>query len=436
MKSLSAFRFLFKMCLVAFGLWGCGSHDSVTELKGEGSALDARVQYEASGLSAVALSTSQIKLSWSSPLDGNTSQVVIGVPGINPPTSCATPLPVGVIFPSNQNITSATFNGLPPNLKYAFRVCTIYSNVPTPGIVVTATSAPEVGNLSATALSTTQIQLSWSPPPGGSSYLMALGLPGMVAPASCVGPPPPGAIAPTAMTATSATFSSYLIPNTKYSFRVCTSNAGVLSPGIVVTATSAPEVGNLSATALSTTQIQLSWSPPPGGSSYLMALGLPGMVAPASCVGPPPPGAIAPTAMTATSATFSSYLIPNTKYSFRVCTSNAGVLSPGVTVTTTSSPEVSKFTGIALSTTQIQLSWSTPPNGNTRQIPIGIAGGVAPASCVSPFAAGTIFASSGTSTSASFIGLMANTKYSFLICTFDLNVPSPGMTVSVTTLPL
>ena len=338
MKSLSAFRFLFKMCLVAFGLWGCGSHDSVTELKGEGSALDARVQYEASGLSAVALSTSQIKLSWSSPLDGNTSQVVIGVPGINPPTSCATPLPVGVIFPSNQNITSATFNGLPPNLKYAFRVCTIYSNVPTPGIVVTATSAPEVGNLSATALSTTQIQLSWSPPPGGSSYLMVLGLPGMVAPASCVGPPPPGAIGPTVMTATSATFSSYLIPNTKYSFRVCTSNAGVLSPG--------------------------------------------------------------------------------------------------VTVTTTSSPEVSKFTGIALSTTQIQLSWSTPPNGNTRQIPIGIAGGVAPASCVSPFAAGTIFASSGTSTSASFIGLMANTKYSFLICTFDLNVPSPGMTVSVTTLPL
>lgn len=218
---------------------------------------------------------------------------------------------------AGSTILTATFGNVSGN-----RTVTAYAPPPAPT------------NFTATAASSSQINLSWSSGGTGTVNYQIAYQTGATAP-SC-GTPIGGLNIITAATQGSTTNRSItgLTGNTQYSFRVCATNAtGWIGDGVTASATTHQQTDNptqLVSSSINSTTIFLSWTAGAGASQYQIAYQS-GATAPATCSA----GTVI-TGATQGAATKRSItdLSAGTQYSFRVCSVSAqGTLTSGITVT-------------------------------------------------------------------------------------------------------
>ena len=309
-----------------------------------------------SNLTATAISTTQINLSWTASTDN------VGVTGYQVErcqgAGCSS-------FTQVSTVTGTTYNntGLAASTSYSYRVRATDAAGNLSGYSNTASATPSdttppsaPSNLTATAISTTQINLSWTASTdnvGVTGYQVE----------RCQGA---GCSSFTQVsTVTGTTYNNTgLAASTSYSYRVrATDAAGNLS-GYSNTASATPSdttppsaPSNLTATAISTTQINLSWTASTdnvGVTGYQVE----------RCQGA---GCSSFTQVsTVTGTTYNNTgLAASTSYSYRVrATDAAGNLSgysntASATPSDTTPPSApSNLTATAISTTQINLSWT------------------------------------------------------------------------------
>ncbi len=295
----------------------------------------------------------------------------------------------------------------------------------------TPPSAP--GNLTASALSSTQIDLAWLPATDDSGtvaqYLIE----------RCSGSPCTFAQIATVSGATTSYSNTGLSPSTAYSYRVRARdgapvpNIGPYSNTATATTPAPPDTtppsapGNLTASALSSTQIDLAWLPATDDSGtvaqYLIE----------RCSGSPCTFAQIATVSGATTSYSNTGLSPSTAYSYRVRARdgapvpNIGPYSNTATATTPAPPDTTppsapgNLTASALSSTQIDLAWlpATDDSGTVAQYLIERCSG-------SPCTFAQIATVSGATTSYSNTGLSPSTAYSYRVRARD-GAPVPNI---------
>ncbi|HEV2193363.1 MAG TPA: fibronectin type III domain-containing protein [Nitrosopumilaceae archaeon] len=380
------------------------------------------------GLTSTAVSSAQINLSWTAPSNGG-----------SPITGYKIEYKIGsgaysVLAANTANTTTSySHTGLIPSTAYTYRVSAINAiGTSTPSTEASATTqalatvpAAPTG-LTATAVSTTRINLSWTAPSTGGSPITGYKIEIKI---------PPGdytiLAANTANTTTSYSHAGLTTGKT-YIYRVSAINSiGTGTPSAEVSAIAAtlpnPPTG-LTATAVSTTGINLYWTAPNNGGSpitgykieYKIGSGAYSVLA-------------ANTANTTVSYSYTG-LKGNTTYTYRVSAINSvgtGTTSAEATATTpTSVPNPpAGLTATAVST-RINLSWTAP--SNTGGLPIT---GYKIEKKVSEGAYQTIVKNTGNATTSYFInGLTAGTTYTFVVSAINsIGTSNPSKEASATT---
>jgi fibronectin type 3 domain-containing protein len=297
------------------------------------------------GVEAGAQSSSSISVSWSS-VSGATSYRVY-----RSTSASGAYTEIGSLIGTSYTDSS----GLSPNTTYYYKVSAVnsagegsqstYTSATTSSNAPSAPSAPT--GLSAYALSSSDISLSWNPVSGATSYLIYRSDSAYGYYALIVG----------AMETFQQDYG--LSPNTTYYYKVTAVNSAELESDYssytsVTTSSNAPSAPTgLSAYALSSSDISLSWNSVSGASYYCVyfsdsAYGVYGVAA------------------WGLSETFyqSSALSPNTTYYFKVTAFNSeGMESDysSYTSATTSSntPFAPTFTGASASPYVVSLSWDS-----------------------------------------------------------------------------
>ncbi|WP_187146512.1 fibronectin type III domain-containing protein [Nitrosopumilus maritimus] len=220
------------------------------------------------GLSATAISTTQIDLSWNEPSDGG-----LPITGYQIERKKASdPWEIYIADTGNTNTTYSD-QGLDPDTRYRYKVAAINaidigrSSTAKAATTFAITEPNRVTGLSATTISPTQIDLSWNEPYDGESPITGYQIERKKA-----SDPWEIYIADTGNTNT--TYSDQgLDPDTRYRYKVAAINAigiGTASTAKAATTTEITEpdrVTGLTATAISHTQINLSWNEPYDGES-------------------------------------------------------------------------------------------------------------------------------------------------------------------------
>ena len=358
---------------------------------------------------AVAASSSQISLSWTGNATGQTFSVYSG-------TSTGA---VANLVASGLAGTSYTVNGLNASTTYYFTiVASTSSAISSPSGVGSATTlaspvpaAPS--GLSATAVSSSQINLSWTPGSTASvTYTVYRG-------GSAIG---------TGITATSFPATG-LNASTTYSFTVVAvsasgtstaSNAASATTQAASVVTPAAPFG-LSASPSSASQINLNWQPSTtSGVAYSVYLG--------TVSG-------ATSTLVANGLTGQNYsvngLFDNTSYFFTVKAVSSGGVSSAASnqaaATTQALPATppAGLSASAVSATQINLSWSAVVNtGATYAVFYGTTSG----------AENTMLATGINGTTYSASGLTSSTTYFFIVRSVSAGgTSSPSTQASATT---
>jgi len=393
------------------------------------STLDTTVPTPPTGFTASVISSTQINLSWTASTDN------VGVTGYRiercTGASCTT-------YTQIATSTTATYSntGLTVSTTYRYRVrandaagnLSSYSSVinATTPADTTAPTAPT--GLTATVASGTQINLSWTAATdnvGVTGYRIE----------RCSGVACSN-FAQIATTTTAVTYSNTGLTNgTSYSYRVRANDAASnLSSYSTVTTTSTLDTTlptpptSFTATAVSSTQINLSWTASTdnvGVTGYRIE-----RCQGASC------SSFAQIATPTTTSYSDTGLIVSTNYSYRVRATDAGGnLSTYSSVATATTPADTQaptaptgLTTTAASGTQINLSWTAATDN------IGVTGYLLErcqgASC-------TTFAQIATPTVTTYsdIGLTTSTSYSYRVRATDAanNLSSYSSTASATT---
>ncbi len=222
-----------------------------------------------SGVTVTGSTTTSATLSWA-PIPGVPTYRIWQASSPTGPFSAAA---IG-----NVNSTNATITGLAPNVTYYFQVSAVDTaghQSPPSGTVAATTTSPLVApaNVSVAAVTPSSATLMWSIVPGAASYQVY----------QSQGAGGPFAIAATAGSATNSFTINGLAPSTPYFFQVASLDslgnaspasgtamgitaAAVPPPAPPVVAPSAPT--GVSATAVSSSSISLTWNASAGASSY------------------------------------------------------------------------------------------------------------------------------------------------------------------------
>ncbi len=358
-------------------------------------------------LTATAKSLSQIALSWSS-VNGATSYSIYRATSSGGTYSLL----------STVTSTSYTNTGLKANTTYYYKVRALSSAGSSPYSAVanakTSISVPSVpSNFTASAKSSSQISLSWSAVSGATSYSIYRAT-------SSSG---------TYSLLTTVTSTAYtntgLAANTTYYYKIrAGNNAGSSSYSAVANATTFAAIipsipTNLTASAKSSSQIVLSWSAVSGATSYSIyrstsSSGTYSLL----------------TTVTSTAYT-NSGLAANTAYYYKIrAVNSAGSSAYSATASATTNagskpPVPTKLTALALSSTQIALSWTAVDGATSYSVytstsPSGIYGLV----------------STVSSTSYTNTDLAANTTYYYkVLASNSAGSSSYSSEVSATTYP-
>jgi hypothetical protein len=224
-------------------------------LKDDGWSTSTATPATPTNLSAVAASSSQINLSWT---DNSTNETSFSIQWAGGDLVWGY-LGEGAAVPGTGGIGSFASTGLTEGTQYNYRVCasngsscSAFSNVAT-----TKTIAAAPTNLTATAVSSSQINLTWT---DHSAYETTFSI--QRAGSDMVwGYLGEGAVVP-GSGGTGSFSNTGLSEGTQYNYRLCASNGSACSAFTnVATATTIPNAPtNLTAVAVSTTQINLAWT--------------------------------------------------------------------------------------------------------------------------------------------------------------------------------
>jgi hypothetical protein len=300
---------------------------------------------------------------------------------------------------------------------------------------------PNPTGLTATAATSTQVNLSWTSGGGSTAGYKIAYASGASAPANCG----TGTVIPSSSISGTSHLVTGLTGGTQYSFRVCSVNndtTPAASSGVTATATpeaAPPDPTSPSGTAISATQIDLSWSDGGGTTAGYKIAYVTGLTAPTSCTADAGATVIQASSITGTSHSVTG-LMAGTMYSFLICAINGNATpeaSSGVsTVLSTlqsAPPNPTGPTATAATATTVSLSW-TSGGGSTVDYRISYQSGAsAPADCASGT---TISEASVTGDhNHTVTGLTSDTQYSFRICAINGNATpdvSSGVTASAT----
>jgi uncharacterized protein (TIGR03437 family) len=362
-------------------------------------------------LQAVAMSTSQVNLSWTNTASNATSIRIERKIATGTYVEIASASPVA---------NSYQDTGLGPSTAYSYRVrvqvpsgFSAYSNEATVTTPVALPSAPS--NLQAVAVSSTQINLTWTNPSATFVRVHIERKNGAMSYAE-VGTGLPSAI-------------SYqdagLTPSVSYSYRIRVEAASGFSPySNESTATTATVVGpptNLQATAVSQNQINLSWVNP--AISFIR-------IHVERKAGPSGAYAEVATTLPTTNVYQDAGLTASSNYAYRIRTEASGLSNYSNEATTSTFPATpTSLRTTAVSPTQVNLTWTNnAPDAIAIRIEYRPPGSSAFAEVSGP---AVTLANSGVT------GLQPNTTYAFRVRAQNGAGFSPySNEASVTTLPL
>jgi fibronectin type 3 domain-containing protein len=210
---------------------------------------------QVTGLQATAASTTEIDLTWTAPFGATSYEVDRSSTSAS---SGFTPLATGLSSPSFADTTAA------PQTTYWYQVIASNSagSGPVSPVTSTTTLPDQVTGASAHATSTTEIDLTWNPANGAASYLVQRSASGA------------GNWSTVSTGGTATAFADTTVsPGTTYDYRVAAVGAGgtgeFSATQTAATPVAAPgQVVGLGATAISGTEIDLSWTPTAGATAY------------------------------------------------------------------------------------------------------------------------------------------------------------------------
>jgi len=323
-----------------------------------------------------------------------------------------------IVANTGNSTTHYDHSGLAADTQYNVKISTINANATssasTPASTYTLPDPPT--SLGLTTISTTQINLSWTPPSGtvtGYKIEEKIGAGSWTT-----------RVADTGTTATTYSATS-LTAGTQYTYRVSTiTSHGTSVPSnepSAYTITNAPT--SLGLTTISASQINLSWTAPSGtvtGYKIEEKIGSGSFTI-----------RVADTGTTATTYSATS-LAGGTQYSYRVSAINSGGTSaasnePSI-YTITNAP--TSLSAIPVSTSQIDLLWN-PPSGTVTGYKIERQ---THSSACSGGAWSTIVADTGsTTTSYSNTGLALVTCYSYRVSAINSGGTSTSSNVALST---
>lgn len=258
-------------------------------------------------LTGTPLSSTQIKLTWNA-VSGATGYTVyrsIGGSWVSQGAMAA-------------NATTLTQSSLTANTSYSYYITANNSAGKTASNTISvktlaAGAKPAAPTLTGTALSSTQIKLNWNLVPTATGYTVYRSVNGSMVSQGAVG-------------ASVATFTaSNLTANTSYSFYITANNTfGATASATIAVKTLAaatkPAAPILTGTALSSSQIKLTWNSVSTATGYTVFQSVNGSWVSQGSLG-----------ASATTATISS-LTANTSYSFYVAASNAAGSTASATI--------------------------------------------------------------------------------------------------------
>lgn len=393
------------------------------------------------GLMATSNSPSTIELTWSAG-SGVTLHQIAYLPGSTAPATCAD----GIVISKNLIAAFTTYEieSLNSNTQYAFRVCSTDADGKlSSGVTISHTTddipvvvLPNPTGFIGTATSTSTIELNWTAGLGVTEHKIAY-LPGYFPPSTCND----GLVISPSLIGPLVTYEvEGLSTNSVYTFRLCSTNVdGDLSSGTVIAVATddnpvvvVANPSGLSADSLAPDSIDLTWTAAPAITQHQIAY-LPGYLAPSSCN----EGIIISSGLIGLPVTYQvAGLIPNSQYSFRVCSLENGQLSSGVTVSLATDPNpvvvLGNPTGLLATSplvSAINLSWTAAGGITLHQIAY-LPGALAPTTC----SEGIIISPTliGAPTNYQVTGLSTNSQYSFRVCSTD----SEGNLSSGTTITL
>jgi hypothetical protein len=283
-------------------------------------------------LTATTVSGSQIRLNWVNIAGESGYHIERSPDGSSDWTLIAT---------AAVNAVTYTDTALTNDTPYYYRV-TAYNTSgsgATSAVMTARTQLAAPTGLTATASSTTQVNLTWDDSTGESGYVIERSLNGGTAWAT--------------LTSVAAGVTSYsntgLTAGTVYAYRIRAVNAGGNSePSIKAMTTTIPAAVTITATAISPTQINLSWTNIAGETGYRVESS---------------PDGSTWSVLTTTAANVVTYanagLVTDTPHSYRVTPFNAS--GDGASTAITRRTLLTPPTGLiatAASTTSISLSWS------------------------------------------------------------------------------
>jgi len=289
---------------------------------------------------------------------------------------------------AGSSSTSYAANALSPNTTYYFDLGVSTAAGTTWANYQSATTFPAVLSFTATAASATQINLAWTSVNGATSYLINEWESGAWVQIGSVG------------SGSTSYAVNNLSPNTTYTFDVGASSASGTTwadqqSATTLDATVAPPAApSFTATAVSSTQINLAWTDVTGATGYVVDEWENGAWVQLGSVG-----------SSSTSYAVNS-LSPGTTYYFDVGASNAAgtTWANNQSATTLALPVAPSFTATAVSATQINLAWTSVTGATGYLVDEWENGAWAQIGSVG----------SGT-TGYAVNGLTANTTYSFQV---------------------
>jgi len=394
-----------------FAINSVGTSEASAEAIGHTQQPQNIVPNPPTGLNVKAVSPTKINLFWKAPSNNGGP----AVSGYKIEEKAGTGSYSIVIANTGNTNTSYSRTGLTTGTAYTYRVSAINSvgtsstsnedsETPTANSVATVTTIPS--NLTATKISQTQINLAWVvPSDNGGELVSGYKIEEKVGTGSY------SVIVANTGNTNTAYSRTGLTSGQTYTYRVSAINSvGASNPSNEASATQTLNIvpnapTGLKATSASPTQINLSWSPPsnnggPSVTSYKIEVKIGG-------------GSYSTLANTAATSYSHAGLTTGTTYTYRVsainsvgtsATSNEASAVPSKTYTPTS------LTAIAVSPTQINLSWIAPSETFGQSITgYKIERVVAAGTYV------TVVENTGKATTYSVTGLKTDTKYTFVV---------------------
>jgi hypothetical protein len=391
------------------------------------------------GLGATAISSSQINLSWTAANNGGSA--ITGYK-IARSTDAGTTWSVLV---ANTASSSTTYSntGLAASTAYMYRVSAIntvgtspVSNTASATTIAVATAPQAPTGLTASTISSSQINLSWVAPSNGGSAITGY----KIDRSTDNGSTWSTLVANTASSST--TYSNTgLVASTAYTYRVsainsvgtssASSTASATTSGTVITVPQPPT--GLASSVVSSSQINLSWvAPANNGGSVITGYKIERSANAGTTWG---------TVSANTSSVSITYsdtgLAASTSYMYRVSainsvgTSSASNTTSATTTAVATAPQAPTGLGTtAISSSQINLSWTASNNGGSA-----ITGYKIDRSTDAGTTWSTIIANTAsTSTTYSNTGLAASTSYMYRVSAINAIGTSPvSNTASATT---